>query len=121
MAKGRKREAEELRREELLERKRAPDLIDVKTKQTSGLCSSTTITSVLTMGSESVSSINSSPAASDDGYDTDEELRIAQQEWEENLRQLQLLFSIVLFPYLGKWLGRKWAHSSMHSFSYVLF
>ena len=104
-----------------MERKRAPDLIDVKTKQTSRLCSSTTITSVLTMGSESVSSINSSPAASDDGYDTDEELRIAQQEWEENLRQLQLLFSIVLFPYLGKWLGRKWAHSSMHSFSYVLF
>ncbi|KAL5518858.1 hypothetical protein ACEPAH_541 [Sanghuangporus vaninii] len=65
------------------------------------------------MGSESVSSIDSSPAASDDdeGYDTDEELRIAQQEWEENLRQLQLLFSIVLLPYLGKWLGRKWAHT----------
>ncbi|KAH8120439.1 hypothetical protein DFH11DRAFT_1722224 [Phellopilus nigrolimitatus] len=63
------------------------------------------------MTPDSVSSLDSSPASSDDGYDSDEELRVAQQEWEENLHQLQLLVSVVLLPYVGKWLGRKWAHS----------
>jgi len=30
-----------------------------------------------------------------------------QQEWEESLQQLQMLCSIVLLPFLGKWLGRR--------------
>ena len=59
----------------------------------------------------SISSLGSSSNSSDDGYDSDEELRLAQQEWEENVRQLQLLVSVVLLPYVGKFLGRKWAHS----------
>ncbi|KAJ7225630.1 hypothetical protein GGX14DRAFT_349555 [Mycena pura] len=42
-------------------------------------------------------------------YDSDEDLRLAQQEWEESLHQLQQLFSIVLLPFLGKWLGRRWS------------
>jgi len=34
-----------------------------------------------------------------------------QQEWDEGLEQLQLIFVVVLMPWLGKFWGRKWAHS----------
>ncbi|KIM32851.1 hypothetical protein M408DRAFT_187739 [Serendipita vermifera MAFF 305830] len=34
-----------------------------------------------------------------------------QQEWEEGLAQLQLIFVVVLMPWLGKYWGRKWAHT----------
>ncbi|KAK7694916.1 hypothetical protein QCA50_002104 [Cerrena zonata] len=46
---------------------------------------------------------------SDDSFD-EEEYRLAQEEWEESLEQLQQLVSIVLLPFLGKWLGRRWSH-----------
>lgn len=59
----------------------------------------------------SVSSLgSSSSSSSDSGYDSDEEYRLAQEEWEESLKQLQLLVSVVLMPFFGKWLGRKWSH-----------
>lgn len=37
-------------------------------------------------------------------------MRLAQQEWEESLEQLQQLVAIVFLPYLGKFLGRRWSH-----------
>ncbi|KAF4623786.1 hypothetical protein D9613_002085 [Agrocybe pediades] len=43
-------------------------------------------------------------------YDSEEEYRLAQQEWEESLHQLQQLVSVVLLPFFGKWLGRRWSH-----------
>ncbi|TFK36821.1 hypothetical protein BDQ12DRAFT_724650 [Crucibulum laeve] len=43
-------------------------------------------------------------------YDSDEDYRLAEQEWQESLQQLQQLLSIVLLPFLGKWLGRRWSH-----------
>ncbi|TFL06735.1 hypothetical protein BDV98DRAFT_588967 [Pterulicium gracile] len=39
-----------------------------------------------------------------------EELRLAQEEWDEGLRQLQQLVSALLLPFFGKWLGRKWSY-----------
>ncbi|KAJ7706296.1 hypothetical protein B0H17DRAFT_1192794 [Mycena rosella] len=42
-------------------------------------------------------------------YDSDEDFRLAQKEWEESLHQLQQLVSIVLLPFFGKWLGRRWS------------
>ncbi|KAJ7169770.1 hypothetical protein C8R46DRAFT_895742 [Mycena filopes] len=47
--------------------------------------------------------------ASQASYDSDEDFRLAQQEWEESLHQLQQLVSIVLLPFFGKWLGRRWS------------
>ncbi|KAF7799248.1 hypothetical protein EIP86_010480 [Pleurotus ostreatoroseus] len=47
---------------------------------------------------------------SEASYDEDEEERLAQLEWEESLEQLQDLFALVLLPYLGKWMGRRWSH-----------
>lgn len=44
---------------------------------------------------------------SDTSFDSDEDLRLVQEEWEESLQQLQVLISIVLLPCLGKWLGRR--------------
>jgi hypothetical protein len=57
----------------------------------------------------SVSSLDSF-TRSDDGYDSDEEYALAQKEWEESLAQLQQLVSIVLLPFVGRWLGRKWSY-----------
>ncbi|KDQ63514.1 hypothetical protein JAAARDRAFT_120068 [Jaapia argillacea MUCL 33604] len=59
----------------------------------------------------SVSSLDSSSTtSSDDYYDSDDEYRLAQQEWEESIQQLQQLVSMVLLPFFGKWLGRRWSH-----------
>lgn len=38
----------------------------------------------------------------DSYYDYD-----AEAEWEESKAQLNALFSLVIFPFLGKWLGKK--------------
>jgi hypothetical protein len=37
----------------------------------------------------------------------------AQKEWERSLDQLQLLLTMVLVPFVGKYLGRKFAYWSM--------
>ena len=62
------------------------------------------------MSSLDSSSSSSSASSSRSSDDYDEEYRLAQQEWEESLAQLQNLVSIVLLPFLGKWMGRKWSH-----------
>lgn len=59
---------------------------------------------------ESEASIDLSSSSSNTSYDEDEEFQLAQKEWEESLEQLQQLLSIVLLPFFGKWLGRRWSH-----------
>ncbi|KAI0375304.1 hypothetical protein BV20DRAFT_1117696 [Pilatotrama ljubarskyi] len=60
---------------------------------------------------ESVQSLDTvSDVDSDASYDSDEDDRLAEQEWQESLQQLQQLVAIVLLPYLGKFLGRRWSH-----------
>jgi len=46
----------------------------------------------------------------------DEEYRIAQQEWEESLQQLQQLVAVVLLPFFGKWLGRRFSQIGLFFF-----
>jgi hypothetical protein len=46
---------------------------------------------------------------SSDDFD-DEEYRLAQLEWEESLEQLAQIASVVLLPFLGRWLGRRWSY-----------
>ncbi|KAA8909202.1 hypothetical protein FN846DRAFT_630181 [Sphaerosporella brunnea] len=60
---------------------------------------------------------NPSPEDSDDhssttsttstisSYDDD-----AEQEWQESLQQLELLVSLVIIPFFGKWVGRRCAY-----------
>ncbi|KAF8203130.1 hypothetical protein BJ912DRAFT_1053127 [Pholiota molesta] len=60
------------------------------------------------MPSPNLSLDDSSSVAS--SYDSDEEYHLAQKEWEESLSQLQQLVAVVLLPFFGKWLGRRWSH-----------
>jgi Mitochondrial import 2 len=52
----------------------------------------------------SIDSYFSSEDSDDEGH------RLAQQEWEESLEQLAQIVSVVLLPFLGKWLGRRWSY-----------
>jgi hypothetical protein len=56
------------------------------------------------------SSADSSDLSSDDGSQSD-----AQKEWEASLQQLELLLTMVLVPYVGKYVGRKFAYWSESS------
>ncbi|KZP16853.1 hypothetical protein FIBSPDRAFT_53216 [Athelia psychrophila] len=72
----------------------------------------------------SSASLSISSSSSEASYDSDEEYRQVQKEWEESLEQLQQLVSVVLLPFFGKWLGRKtsyWGSScSLFYLSYLL-
>ena len=43
-------------------------------------------------------------------WDSQEEERQAQEEWEESMRQLNLAVQVMVLPFFGKWLGRKWSY-----------
>jgi hypothetical protein len=58
---------------------------------------------------ESLSS-SSSSASSESSYDEDEERALIQEEWEESLRQMEVVMSIIIMPFFGKWFGRQWAY-----------
>jgi Mitochondrial import 2 len=47
-----------------------------------------------------------SDSESDGGSDYSD----AEREWRESLQQLELLLSMVVIPYLGKYVGRKCAY-----------
>lgn len=47
---------------------------------------------------------------SDDGTISDEGESDAEREWKESMQQLELLLSMVIVPYLGKYFGRKFAY-----------
>lgn len=50
-----------------------------------------------------------------DAETIDEYISDAEQEWRESLQQLELLLTMVLVPYLGKYFGRRcayWGESS---------
>src|SRR5271154_6974505 len=57
--------------------------------------------------------------SSTDGSETsstedDEEADLAEQEWQESLAQLALLFNLVLLPFAGKYFGRRFAYFSIY-------
>ncbi|MCJ1270519.1 hypothetical protein MMC22_010416 [Lobaria immixta] len=61
-----------------------------------------------------VDSLPSSPATSDmsdmaNGEEEEEESD-AEREWKESLQQLELLLTMVVVPYIGKYFGRKCAY-----------
>lgn len=48
-------------------------------------------------------------SVSGDGSDSDDD-GDAEEEWQESLRQLELLISMVVVPFFGKWVGRRTAY-----------
>lgn len=59
--------------------------------------------------SSSSSDITDSSADSSDSYDSERERQL-EREWEEGMEQLKMITTIVLLPFFGKWLGKKWAY-----------
>lgn len=56
------------------------------------------------------STISSGTDSTDSQYHSD-----AQREWEQSLDQLQLLLTMVMIPFVGKYMGRKFAYWSTFS------
>lgn len=52
---------------------------------------------------------DSTTPSSQDSWEA-EQHRLAQEEWDEGMRQLHLAVTVMLLPFLGKWMGRKWAY-----------
>ena len=66
-----------------------------------------------TSGSDDdIDSLPESPTDSDDVTvsESDFEESDAEKEWKESLQQLELLLSLVIVPYMGKYFGRKFAY-----------
>jgi hypothetical protein len=53
--------------------------------------------------------VNSLPSSSSSA-DDDEYISDAEREWRESLQQMELLLTMVLVPYVGKYFGRKCAY-----------
>ena len=59
---------------------------------------------------EEVDSLPSSSAGSSTAVSEDGDYSDADREWRESLQQLELLLTMVLVPYLGKYFGRRCAY-----------
>jgi hypothetical protein len=57
--------------------------------------------------------VDSLPSSTTDSFSSDDEDFDAQREWERSLEQLQLLLTMILVPFAGKYFGRKFAYWSM--------
>jgi hypothetical protein len=63
--------------------------------------------------------IDSLPSSIDSSDLDSEEESDAQREWEASLQQLELVLTMVIIPYVGKYFGRKfayWSESISHYF-----
>ncbi|KAI1439128.1 hypothetical protein GGR50DRAFT_699118 [Xylaria sp. CBS 124048] len=54
--------------------------------------------------------LDSLPSTSTESFESD--YYDAQKEWEQSLEQLELLLTMILIPFAGKFLGRKFAYWS---------
>lgn len=59
---------------------------------------------------DEIDSLPSSPTDESLSMSDDEEWQRADREWRESLQQLELLLSMVIVPYMGKYFGRKFAY-----------
>lgn len=57
---------------------------------------------------------HSSDSSSNASYDSDEDYRLAQKEWNESLEELQQLALVLLLPWVGKYFGRKCSYWRMY-------
>lgn len=55
-----------------------------------------------------------SEASSETEEAFDDEDSDAEREWRESLQQLELLLTMVVVPYMGKYFGRKCAYWGMY-------
>ena len=64
--------------------------------------------------------VDSLPSIASSALDSDDdEADEAQEEWERSLEQLQMLATMILVPFAGKYFGRKFAYWSEFSWGVV--
>ena len=56
--------------------------------------------------------IDSLPSTSTESFDSDEDYDDAQREWEASIQQLELLLTMIIIPFAGKYFGRKFSYWS---------
>jgi hypothetical protein len=78
------------------------------------ISSSFVIPDTATSSSDRDDDVDSLPSISSSILDSDSEAdpSDAQKEWEASLEQLQLLLTMIIMPFAGKFLGRKFAYWS---------
>jgi len=62
---------------------------------------------------DEIASLPSEPTSSDDDDDvtiSDDDYSDAEEQWKESIQQLELLLTMVLVPFIGKYFGRKCAY-----------
>ena len=65
------------------------------------------------LNSSSDDELDSMSSTSDPETISDDDYSDAEEEWRESIEQLELLLSMVLVPFVGKYLGRKCAYWGM--------
>ena len=60
--------------------------------------------------SDELDDLPSEPDSDDETISDEEGESDAEREWKESMQQLELLLSMVIVPYLGKYFGRKFAY-----------
>lgn len=46
---------------------------------------------------------------SDSSFDSEDQSALIQEEWEESMRQIEAVLSVIILPFFGKWWGRRFA------------
>ncbi|RSH92281.1 hypothetical protein EHS25_008696 [Saitozyma podzolica] len=64
-------------------------------------------------------SSSSSVSYPSDTSSEDDEAAMIQEEWEESLRQMEVVLSIIIMPFFGKWYGRRWAYWAWERYQVV--
>lgn len=77
------------------------------------------ISSLHTQTSHTQDETDSLPSTEISDYTSIYENSDAQEEWETSLQQLEMVLTMVIVPYVGKYIGRKFAYWSRYS-KYVL-
>lgn len=83
---------------------------DPLTDMADSMASSTFMVDLPTPESDDVDSLPESGETSSTASEQDLYSRDAEREWKESLQQLELLLTMVLIPYFGKYFGRKLAY-----------
>lgn len=89
-----------------------PQLVVSRPKAATMSEPSSSYANIPTPSAEEVDSLPSSSAGSSTSASPseEEEFSDAEREWRESLQQLELLLTMVLVPYLGKYFGRRCAY-----------
>ncbi|KAF7590749.1 hypothetical protein BBP40_002487 [Aspergillus hancockii] len=74
------------------------------------------VPSVDSVSDDEVASLPSESASSSDLDTLSDDYSDAEEEWRESIEQLELLLTMVIVPFVGKYLGRKCAYWSWTKF-----